>query len=493
MKQALAVFGTASDVGKSIIATALCRLFANKGIKVAPFKAQNMSNNAFVTKDSKEMGVAQAIQANASKIQPTVDMNPILLKPSSQKGSQIILQGDVLKETTAKEYFKNTSELFEKAKSSFDRLRKDFDMIVIEGAGSCAEVNLKGRDFANFKTAHYANADVVLVADIDKGGVFAQIIGTLECLDKKDKELIKGIIINKFRGDKELFKDGIEYIEKKTNIPILGVLPAFYDISIDKEDSLSIDNLCDKTKIEPNKINTAVIRLPRISNFTDFAPFMLEESVLIHYISKPKQLGSYDAVIIPGSKNTVSDLEWMKKIGFDRALKEYAKNGGHIFGICGGYQMLGEKIEDPDGVESNQKETQGLKLLNIKTVLENKKTLTNIEGFWIDANIPISGYEIHMGKTENQTEPAIKITKKDGQKTEKFDGSCKNNICGCYIHGIFDDYEFRHYFLKQVSEHKFKHPNKTNYQDFKDGEFDKLAKWFKSNIDMEKLMDIVGA
>ncbi len=489
MTKTIAVFGTASDVGKSLITTALCRILTNMGIDVAPFKAQNMSNNAFVTLDAKEIGVAQAVQAFAAKIEPTADMNPVLLKPSSSTGSQIVLKGEVFGQTTAKEYFKNTDLLFKKAVESLNILQKNHKLIVIEGAGSCAEVNLFGKDFANFKTAHAASANVLLVADIDKGGVFAQIIGTLECLNDVDRRLIKGIIINKFRGDASLFEDGKKYIEEKTHIPVLGILPYMKNIRIDKEDSLSVDSLCDKTIIDKNKINIAIVRLPHISNFTDFEPFGVEDSTLVHYITKPNNLKLYDAVIIPGSKNVVYDLDWLKENSFDSALRQYK---GFIFGICGGYQMLGKKILDPHIVESDKKTIEALGFLDIKTTIEKEKTLSNIKGIWLDGSINISGYEIHMGKTKTTGTYAIKITETNRQKTTEFDGLCKNNICGCYIHGIFDGYEFRHHFLKKISKNRFKDPNKTDFFRYKNDQYDKLANLFKKYIDINKLIEVLG-
>jgi len=492
LTRALAVFGTASDVGKSITATALCKIFARKGIKVAPFKAQNMSNNAFVTIDGLEIGVAQAVQSIACKETPNTDMNPVLLKPQSRTGSQVILNGKSIGSIKAKEYFENTDYLYQEAMKSLNRLKSRYELIVIEGAGSCAEVNLKGRDFANFKTAHSANADAILVADIDKGGVFAQIIGTLECLEKRDRALIKGIIINKFRGDDKLFQEGIKYIEEKTNIPVLGLVPYFKDIEIDYEDSLSVDFLCDKSYPLEKKVNIAVIRLPYISNFTDFLPFKLESSVFVHYVSKLQALDGYDAVVIPGSKSSISDLEWLKKTGWKDAIRNYAEKGGFVVGVCGGFQILGKKIYDPYGIESNKTEVDGLGILDVETILEKNKTLSNSRGIWLESGIYVSGYEIHMGKTQVSGKNAIKVEKRNGAQVKDFDGIVSENVWGVYFHGIFDNYNFRHYFLNKVAGNKFKKPNRINYSDFQEMQMERLANHFKRHIDIKKLFEIVG-
>ncbi len=491
----LAIFGSASDVGKSITVTAMCRIFSNMGIKTAPFKAQNMSNNSFVTYNGDEIGVAQAAQANAAKILPTSDMNPILLKPTSSTGSQIILNGQVYGTTNAKEYYKNTDFLFNEAKKSLGKLSKNFELIIIEGAGSCAEVNLKDEDFANFKIAKTVNADIILVADIDKGGVFAQIIGTLAVLSKSEKKMIKGILINKFRGDKSLFDDGIRYIEQKTQIPVLGLIPYYEGLNIDYEDSLSIDKMVDKTEVDQSKINIAIIKLPHISNFTDFTAFDIEPDVRIHYLTKPLNTDIYDAIIIPGSKNVISDIDWLKKTQWDKQLKDFVSGGKYLMGICGGYQMLGKSIYDPYSIESNKKECKALGLLDIETTLTKHKSLYNIKGVWIDGNIDIEGYEIHMGKTRTSKQTqAINIQFRNGNNVNIPDGSINSDghIFGCYIHGIFDDYRFRHYFLRKIAKNKLKSPIQKNMKDIKEKQYDTLAKHFFDNMDFKKLMDILG-
>ncbi len=488
--KALAVFGTASDVGKSVVATALCRIFSNMGIKTAPFKAQNMSNNSFVTNSFGEIGRAQAVQAFACNTTPTNDMNPVLLKPLADKTAQVILHGKAIGNFEANNYFKDTDFMFQESLKSLQKIKNEFELIVIEGAGSCAEVNLSKQDFVNFKTAKAADADVILIADIDRGGVFAQIIGTLECLNKQERQMIKGFIINKFRGDRELFKDGVDYIQKRTGIPVLGVIPYFYDIEIEYEDGLPSDIIKSEMCVDKNMINIAVLKLPHISNFTDFLPFNLEERVRIHYLSKPRDLLEYDALIIPGSKNVVYDLQWMKSLSWDEYIKNYEKSGGFIFGICGGYQILTKEILDPFFVESDSKNTTGLGLLDIVTRLEKKKTVTKTKAVWIDGNVDVEGYEIHMGKTVRSNEkPALKINK-DGHKA--YGGAIKGKVAGCYLHGIFDKKEFRHYFLSMTAKNKFTKPNPTDYDEFRQTQYELLAERFKTYVDMDKIMQIIG-
>ncbi len=491
--KSLAIFGTASDVGKSVIATALCGIFTNMGIKTAPFKAQNMSNNSFVTTDGGEIGRAQAVQAFASKINPTRDMNPVLLKPQDDKTAQVILKGKPFKHASAYDYFKNTDFLFKEACKSLEKLQSEYELIVIEGAGSCAEVNLRDSDFVNFKTAKTAGANIILVADIDKGGVFAQIIGTLECLNKRERQMIKGFIINKFRGDLKLFQDGIDFIEKKTKLPVLGVVPYFSNIEIEYEDGLGKNFSIDTADIDKSKINIAVLRLPHISNFTDFLPFNLEERVRVVYLSKPVALNGYDAVFIPGSKSVISDLQWIKKRGWAQMIKDYYKSGGFVFGICGGYQMLGKTIEDSFLIESSLKKIAGLGLLDIKTTITKKKVVSNSKGIYIKDGINIRGYEVHMGKTEYKNEtPNMKITERNSQKTDKYDGIFKDNIAGCYLHGLFDNYEFRHYFLEKIAKNKFRDKNRMNYEEYRQTQYELLSEHLVNSVDMDKIIKIAG-
>jgi cobyric acid synthase CobQ/L-threonine-O-3-phosphate decarboxylase len=442
--QPLMVVGTTSDAGKSVVTAALCRHFARKGVKVAPFKAQNMSLNSFVTKEGGEMGRAQVVQAEAAGIEPHTDMNPVLLKPTGDSGSQLILNGKPLCNVTARSYYEEKCELRKDAQAAYDRLAARFDMIIIEGAGSPAEINLQKEDFVNMAMAEYANAKTILVADINPGGVFASIYGTVKLIPQRYRKYLCGVIINKFRGDVSLLKGGIDEIEKLTGIPVLGVLPYIENLDIEEEDSMSLDS---KSKLanlkDSNLIDIAVIRLPRISNFTDFLPLETMPGVSLRYISNPAKMGNPDLVIIPGSKNTIADMKFLRESGFESRIKNLRTSQTPIFGICGGLQMLGSRINDPDGIEGDCSEIRGLELLPIETILTENKKLTQIKGTisnlpFSEAGIPFKGYEIHAGRT------AITDKKQIGELKESTSGqnlgyvSEDSNVMGTYIHGLFD-------------------------------------------------------
>ncbi|MFQ5432121.1 MAG: cobyric acid synthase, partial [Nitrospinota bacterium] len=378
----IALFGTGSDVGKSVIAAALCRIYNDIGLRVAPFKTQNMSNNSFVTHGGGEIGRAQVVQAECARIEPHVDMNPLLLKPGANCRSQMILRGIASGDVSSSDFRSDRSELFEILMKSLERLRDDYELVVIEGAGSCAEVNLRSYDIANFRTAMRCGAPVLLVADIDRGGVFAQVTGTLELLEPGERRLVKGIIINRFRGDPKLFDDGIKILAKKTGLPVLGLVQYFNGIEIDHEDSLPLENVTDPLEfLRDGKINIAVIRFPHISNFTDFGSLMREPSVNLSYLSRPRDLDGLELLILPGTKNVLADLSWLEKTGWAKEIKEYAKYSGNVAGICGGYQMLGNKLSDPHGVEGGGN-AEGLDLLDVSTHLQAKKQLRRVEGLW---------------------------------------------------------------------------------------------------------------
>ncbi len=495
----VSILGTGSDVGKSIVAAALCRIFRDEGFKVAPFKAQNMSNNSSVTHEGGEMGRAQVVQAQAAGITPHVDMNPVLLKPSSNVGSQVILQGKPLYNVSARDYFRNTDELFQKSRESLERLRKRYELIVIEGAGSCGEVNLMQRDFVNFKTAQAADAPVILVADIDRGGVFAQLIGTLAVIPEKHRNQVKGFIINRFRGDPTLFDEGITYLEEKTGLPVLGLVPFFDHIKIDSEDSVLLECLVDpKEGPTPGKANIAVLRFPHISNFTDFLPLENDSQVNLHYLQQPRSLVDYDIVLLPGSKNVRSDLRWLKSGGWDRRLREYSAGGGEIGGICGGYQILGSSISDPQGVEDLKGEDVGLGMLPLKTIMNPQKTLSRSVGRWIDSGDPIEGYEIHMGQTEltGDLDSLIQLQSRNNEATAECDGAISKDgkVWGTYFHGLFDNKPFRQRFLKRLY---------SNYQpdhgqpdlpisEFRNQQYDLLAAHFRKHVNIEKTKSIIG-
>ncbi len=376
MKKALAVFGTGSDVGKSIVAAAICRSLADKGHHVAPFKAQNMSNNSGITPEGLEMGRAQIVQAEAAKIAPHVDMNPVLLKPTGDLGSQVVLNGKAVENTTASAYHHKKSHYFKEACQAYDRLQNRYDHIILEGAGSCAEVNLMPSDIVNFPMAEYARADVILVADIHRGGVFGQIVGTLACLPEKYRNMIKGFVINRFRGDISLFKEGVSWIEAETQKPVFGVLPWYSHFRIDAEDSVEIESCRSVSSLNNHEPALAVIRLSHISNFTDFHALSAVKGIQLVFIDSPMDLSRFSAVIIPGSKNTRDDILWLRSRGWENKLKEYAAAKGHILGICGGYQILGKTIDDPDGLEGEPGITHGLDLLPVRTILNSPKTAT---------------------------------------------------------------------------------------------------------------------
>lgn len=435
----LAVLGTGSDVGKSIVTTALCRIFVNRGLRVAPFKAQNMSNNSGVTPEGMEMGRAQIVQAEAARVAPHCDMNPVLLKPVSDVGSQVVLNGVAWMDASAKSYTTKKDFLFAESRAALDRLREHHDLIILEGAGSCAEVNLMPHDIVNLRMAAYAQAPVILVADIDRGGVFAQIVGTLACVAPEEQARIRGFVINRFRGDITLFQPGIDWIEQRTGKQVYGVLPWFKHFHIEAEDAVVIEKPKPYQPAAGDRPAIGVIRLPHISNFTDFDPLAQLPDCQLVYLEQPQPLDQLQAVILPGSKATCPDLEWLARSGWRDRLLGYVAGGGHLLGICGGYQMLGTWVHDPDGIEGAPGSTQGLGLLPVETVLKAPKTTTLTDFTW--EGIAGSGYEIHMGRTEPPREHRL------------FDVQCRNTIAcadhdgctsedgrviGTYMHGLFD-------------------------------------------------------
>ncbi|MBT4287119.1 MAG: cobyric acid synthase [Deltaproteobacteria bacterium] len=487
----ISVLGTGSDVGKSIVATAICRILKNKGYNISPYKAQNMSNNSAVTEDGGEMGRAQVVQAQASKIEPTVDMNPVLLKPCSDTGSQVVLCGTVIGNKEAGDYFKDTDFLFKEAQKSLLSLRNKYDIVVMEGAGSCAEVNLFDSDFVNFKTALQADAPVILVADIDRGGVFAQIIGSLAVIPEKHKNLVKGIIVNRFRGDPKLFEKGIEYLEQETKIPVLGLIPYYQDIQIDSEDGLQLNQFTDPNEvIDKNKINVAVIKLPHISNFTDFAPLEYDGGIQIHYLSQLRNLDNYQLVILPGSKNVRGDIKWLNSSGWAGEIKKYAKGKGQIGGICGGYQMLGSVVKDPHGVEGEPGDMEALDVFQAETTLLADKTLNRSEGVWLDLNQTVSGYEIHMGETviKESFKPAIQF-----KNSDKTDGIYLENgkVWGTYFHGLFNDSGFFETFFKKIDPSFKSHLGEGTIHQFRSSQYDLLAEHFSNYMDVDRMMKII--
>ena len=488
----IAVLGTASDVGKSIVATALCRIFRNAGIDVAPFKAQNMSNNSGVTPDGLEMGRAQIVQAQGARVAPNADMNPVLLKPNTDTGAQVVLQGRVCTDKTAREYFGDTRRWAEAAFESLDRLKARHELIVLEGAGSCAEMNLYERDFVNFKSARRSGAAVILVADIDRGGVFAQVAGTLAVIPPEDRALVKGVIVNRFRGDKSLFEDGVKMLESMTGVPVLGVIPYFRGFTIDAEDAVPLSSVVDpKRDPSPEKIGIAAIYFPHISNFTDLSPLEEDPSVELHYLHHPKPLDAYKALVLPGSKNVRGDFEWLERMGWSKEIEAFRAKGGVIIGLCGGYQMLGERIADPHGVEGAPGESAALGMLPVETVLEREKALCNSVGKLAGSSCPVSGYEIHMGRTTlaGGVSPLIEVTERNGKADAGLDGARSEDgrIMGTYFHGFFDEPGVRSWFLRLLDS-GYEAPAASAAAD----PFELLAAHFAENLDLQKLFEIAG-
>ena len=436
MAKAIMIQGTMSNAGKSLLAAGLCRIFQQDGYRVAPFKSQNMALNSYITEEGLEMGRAQVMQAECCKIPPSVKMNPILLKPTNDVGSQVIVNGEVLGTMSARDYFAYKKQLIPEIMKAYDALATENDIIVIEGAGSPAEINLKQDDIVNMGMAKLAKAPVLLVGDIDRGGVFAQLIGTVMLLEEDEKEMVKGLIINKFRGDKTILDPGIEMLEERAGIPVVGVAP-YMRLQVEDEDSLTERFSKDQ---EIGLIDLAVIRLPRISNFTDFNPFEAIPGVTVRYVETVHELKHPDVIFLPGTKNTIEDLRWLRQSGLEAAILKHAAEGKVVYGICGGYQMLGERISDPSGVESGG-EIRGLGLLPMETVFEQEKTRTRISGTFLEtggilralSGQPFEGYEIHMG-TSTWKEGAVPLIQVDGKAA----GTCHGNIYGSYVHGIFD-------------------------------------------------------
>ncbi|MBT3175532.1 MAG: cobyric acid synthase [Desulfobacula sp.] len=486
MKKNIAILGTGSDVGKSILAAALCRSLADRGFKVAPFKSQNMSNNSGITPEGLEMGRAQIVQAEAARIAPHVNMNPILLKPTGEKQSQVILNGEVHGNHTAMDYHRNKGFYFKKSCEAFNRLEQTYDRIILEGAGSCAEVNLMPSDIVNFAMAEYANADVILAADIHRGGVFAQIIGTLACLPKKYRDMVKGFIINRFRGDIALFKDGVDWIEEQTNKKVLGVLPWYTHFKIDAEDSVEIEECTNFKGFDPDIPAIGIIRLPHIANFTDFHALAQIKGLQTIFIDQANHLSKCKAIIIPGSKNTRADLEWLTK-NFKGSLQKYYQSKGRIFGICGGYQMLGEFVDDPDGLEGIPGKTEALNLLPVQTVLKAPKTTTVSEFQWADAKG--KGYEIHMGYTTLSAGASlIEINSRNSISCADTDGCVSNGgrVAGTYMHGFFDSSQILSKWLKTIGLD-------GNYQcddmhNLKERDYLLLKEHFETYIDMDGIL-----
>jgi adenosylcobyric acid synthase len=481
--------GTGSDVGKSILATAYCRILKNQGYVVAPFKAQNMSNNSYVTIEGGEIGRAQAAQAEAAGVLPSVYMNPVLLKPTGEMGSQVIICGNVHKNMSAADYYRYKSIVKKQVLNSYQKLSDQYQWIVLEGAGSCCEVNLRQHDIVNFEMALQINAPVIIVADIDRGGVFAQIIGSMALISEQEKKLVAGFIINKFRGNPKLFQDGIRFIESHTGKPVLGLVPYYHHIHIDMEDSMSLDASIKHSK---NLIHIAVVRPDHISNFTDLEALASEPEVSINWLTKPDRLMEHDAVVIPGSKNVIYDISQLYQRGWPDALRAYLKKDrGFIIGLCGGYQMLGHRISDPEGMEGIQKEVSGFGLLDIHTIIETTKIVKKSCGKERLFQSHVAGYEIHMGRTQsgNNVIPFIDFdTHKEGSISN--DG----NVFGTYLHGLFDSGSFRKNLLYHIAKKNHIQLNSDidhlDYWDLKEQNYERLAGHFQEYTQVNNIIQI---
>ena len=485
------VVGTSSGAGKSITVTALCRVLTKDGYKVSPFKSQNMALNSFVTKSGLEMGRAQVVQAYACMIEPEAYMNPILLKPTTDRKIQIIVNGKSIGNMSGIEYGKFKTSLKPEIMKSYDYIRENYDISILEGAGSPVEINIKGEDIANMKMAEMADSPVILVADIDRGGVFASIYGTIMLMLEKERARVKGVIINKFRGDINILKSGLEEIEKLTGIPVIGVMP-YTNVDIEDEDSVT-----ERFKRLQKKkgINISVIKLKHISNFTDIDALRIVEDINIKYINSVDEIGEEDIIIIPGTKNTIDDLKELKDNGIATEIIKASKNGKVIIGICGGFQMLGEKIKDPYGIESEIKEIPGLGLLELETVMEKEKNTTQYEGKLSNCTglleglegEEIKGYEIHQGVTfgneskVNDEDRIVTVVKGE-------------NIFATYLHGIFENEKITRNILNKVRAKKGieLQMKGITFDEYREQQLDKLEKIFRENVDIDKIYEILG-
>lgn len=497
MAKKIMLQGTSSNVGKSVLATALCRIFYKQGYKTSPFKAQNMALNSYVTLDGHEIGRAQVAQAEAAGMAPIVQMNPVLLKPTGNQSSQVVLMGKPVGVYSAKEYHtKYSLTALDKVKESLLYLDENFERIVIEGAGSPAEVNLKANDIVNMRVARMANIPVLLVADIDRGGAIAAVVGTLELLEPEERDLVKGIIINKFRGDINLLTPALDFIEEKTGKKVVGVIPAIENLDIDEEDSVALEG---HSYVKDKDLTITVIQTPKISNFTDFDALRYEPDVALRFVKPGEPIGHTDLVILPGSKNTLADLAYLKNSGYKEEIDTLVSNGVPVIGICGGYQMLGLELKDPDGVEGPIESMEGLGLLPMITTMTKDKLTHQVSFYTVNLDFlgghfsaqHMKGYEIHMGRTEF-TEPLghlFTIKSRSQDQVHIVDGGLSGSqlIMGTYIHGVFDNDEFRHFILDQMRLIKGLNPiqRSFNYFAHKEEAYNRLASIVESHLDMD--------
>ncbi|NTU59742.1 MAG: cobyric acid synthase [Deltaproteobacteria bacterium] len=496
MAKVLMVQGTGSDVGKSVLVAGLCRILADDGVRVAPFKPQNMALNSFITAEGGEMGRAQVVQAEAARLEPHVDMNPVLLKPTTDVGAQVILQGKVHGNMKALEYHAFKKIARDVVFDSFRRLASRFDAILVEGAGSPAEINLREGDIANMGFALEVGSPVILVGDIDKGGVFASLVGTLELIAPAERDLVRAFVINKFRGDPSLLTPAFDAISSRTGRPFLGVVPYFRDIFLQEEDGLHREAV--RGRHAGGRVRVAVVVPGRISNFTDFDPFLGEPGVTLDFVRSGERLGAADIVILPGSKNTIDDLEDLRRSGLAAEIVENRRNGATIVGVCGGYQMLGRWVKDPHGVESLRGEARGLELLEVETTMETEKVTAQAEGLplagalpWYRDEDPLRGYEIHMGQTvlAPGTRPLLRVRRQGGEPWHE-DGaiSADGKVLGTYLHGIFDNDAFRRSLLDQYREED---AQGKPFEELKQEGYERLARLLRGCLDLKQIYRIL--
>lgn len=503
--------GTASNVGKSVLVAGLCRLFRQEGVRVAPFKAQNMALNSFATADGREIGRAQAAQAEAAGIPPMVEMNPILLKPEGHARSQVVVAGRAQGTMDAQEYHRRTGELWSTVLSSLNRLRELFDLVIIEGAGSPAEVNLRASDIVNMRVAQAANAPVLLVADIDRGGVFAALVGTMELLGSAERHLVAGFVINKFRGDPALFDPGVAFLEERLQRPVLGIVPWIDAIGIAGEDSLALPSSTREIlgsgrgpggyggAVEARSwvLDIVVIRVPHIANFDDFDPLTSRPGVRVRYVDSAEGFGRPDLVILPGTKTTRADLEFLRQRGVDQMVGAHARGGGATLGICGGYQMLGERIEDPDGVEGPPGITPGLGLLPVVTHYAREKTTRQVRGHVLASSgllasahgSAFSAYEIHMGRTERSGSPLFSLDDRGGSGELEGSSSPEGRIVGTCLHGLFENAQLVDALLGALAGGKSVSAPPAPPRD---DPYDRLAAVLRRSLDMDRLRTLAG-
>ena len=508
--RAIMVLGTSSHVGKSLTTAALCRIFARAGYRVAPFKAQNMSLNSAATPDGFEIGRAQALQAEAAGIPPSVHMNPILIKPGGETSAQIVVRGRVWRNLDARSYHaQRAAALSPIVEESYRELASTYDIVVLEGAGSPAEINLKDSDIVNMRMAKLANAPCLLVGDIDRGGVFASLLGTCELLNEEERALIRGFVINKFRGDVSLLMPGVRMIEGRIGKPCMGVIPWLKDLTLDEEDSVGLDRTGGALWTEPqsraHRLQIAVIALPSISNFTDFASLLAEPSVSLRYVRDPEEITNAGLVILPGSKQTVQDLRWLRQQGFESAVRAHVTRRGLVIGVCGGFQMLGESIHDPDGVERGGDE-RGLSLLPIRTTMARDKTVSRANGRLLGESIfgshvgsrALNGYEIHMGQTEYSTDVTsfAEIMRAANDRDISQDGcvSSDGRIFGTYLHGVFDNDAFRHALI-EAAHAALQLPQPSNFvawRQLRETQLDLLADTYTEALNLDAIFGLLG-